>query len=182
MLVPGQSTPAEGDSDSSTTISTSAPSATGNLSQGSHRLSGGAIAGIIISCLAFVSLLMSLFVVMGRNRLYKKWISSQDGRSERTAQWALLNSNRQSWNYRHHSELTGDTPKLGTADVASVSSHIQKGYSSPPSSMSPTVPSSSQKGLPSWHWDNPQPRVIREPRELDAHSVVSLVPQSRDHE
>ncbi|KAJ5825365.1 hypothetical protein N7474_002503 [Penicillium riverlandense] len=182
MLVPGQPTPAEGNSVSNTTISKSSPSAIGNLLQGRQGLSGGAIAGIVIACFAFVVILMLFFFVMGRNRVYKQWMSSQDGRSERTAQWALFGSNRQSWHHRHHSELTGDTPKLGTADFASVSSPTQKGYSSAPSSISPPVPFTSQKGLPSWHWDNPQLRDIRGPTELEAHSVVSLVPQNKDHE
>lgn len=81
QLAPGESVPAEGDDDSSSDSSSS-----------SSKLSGGAIAGIVVGAVAFIAVLVALFFVLGRNRVYKKWMTSQDGRSERTARWALFNS------------------------------------------------------------------------------------------
>ncbi|RAL12176.1 uncharacterized protein BO97DRAFT_368807 [Aspergillus homomorphus CBS 101889] len=89
MLVPGQSIPAEGSIPSSTSISSASPSASAS-SSGSGGLSGGAIAGIVVGSVAFVGILGALFFVLGRNRVYQKWMSSQDGRTERTARWASM--------------------------------------------------------------------------------------------
>lgn len=79
QLVPGEPVPAEGDDNSSSDNSSS-------------KLSGGAIAGIVVGAVAFIAVLVALFFVLGRNRVYKKWMSSQDGRSERTARWAFFNN------------------------------------------------------------------------------------------
>ncbi|KAJ5670574.1 uncharacterized protein N7477_005937 [Penicillium maclennaniae] len=94
MLVPGQSMPAEGSeggasSTTSTTSSgiTTSAAATGG---GSHGLSTGALAGIVIASVAFVAILVALFFVLGRQRVYSQWMSSQDGRTERTARWAMF--------------------------------------------------------------------------------------------
>ncbi|PYH47808.1 uncharacterized protein BP01DRAFT_335379 [Aspergillus saccharolyticus JOP 1030-1] len=89
MLVPGQSIPAEGSIPTSTSTSSAAPSASSSSSK-SGGLSGGAIAGIVVGSVAFVGILGALFFLMGRNRVYQKWISSQDGRTERTARWAAM--------------------------------------------------------------------------------------------
>lgn len=82
QLVPGEPVPAEG---SDNTLSDSSSSS-------SSKLSGGAIAGIVVGAVAFVAILMTLFFVLGRNRVYKQWMSSQDGRAERTARWAFFNN------------------------------------------------------------------------------------------
>lgn len=79
MLVPGQSMPAEGST--STTNSPSSSSGAG--------LSYGAIAGVTVSSVVFVGILVLLFFVLDRNRVYSRWMSWQDGRNERTARWAM---------------------------------------------------------------------------------------------
>ncbi|GLA33338.1 hypothetical protein AnigIFM63309_000161 [Aspergillus niger] len=95
MLVPGQSIPAEGTiSPTSTSTSTSSPS--NSPSSGSPTLSTGAIVGIVIGSVAFIAILGALFFLLGRNRVYRQWMSSQDGRHERTARWAALLSPGQS--------------------------------------------------------------------------------------
>jgi len=82
QLVPGEPVPAEGNDNTSSDSSSSL----------SSKLSGGAIAGIVVGAVAFVAILMALFFVLGRNRVYKQWMSSQDGRAERTARWAFFNN------------------------------------------------------------------------------------------
>ncbi|KAE8139071.1 hypothetical protein BDV38DRAFT_270250 [Aspergillus pseudotamarii] len=86
QLEPWEHIPAEGESPTSSATSSPSPS-----SSGSH-LSGGAIAGIVVGAVAFIGLLVAFFFVMGRNQVYKKWMTSQDGTTERTARWALFNS------------------------------------------------------------------------------------------
>ncbi|KAB8253013.1 hypothetical protein BDV35DRAFT_375460 [Aspergillus flavus] len=86
QLEPWEHIPAEGESPNSSATSSPSPS-----SSGSH-LSGGAIAGIVVGAVAFIGLLVAFFFVMGRNQVYKKWMTSQDGTTERTARWALFNS------------------------------------------------------------------------------------------
>ncbi|RDH23337.1 hypothetical protein M747DRAFT_339026 [Aspergillus niger ATCC 13496] len=95
MLVPGQSIPAEG-TISSTSTSTSTSSPSNSPSSSSPTLSTGAIVGIVIGCVAFIAILGALFFLLGRNRVYRQWMSSQDGRHERTARWAALLSPGQS--------------------------------------------------------------------------------------
>ncbi|KAJ5484848.1 hypothetical protein N7539_004836 [Penicillium diatomitis] len=88
MLVPGQSMPAEG-SGSLSTSSTQNPSSDTATSAANKGLSGGAIAGIVVAAVVFVAILVILFFVLGRNRVYSQWMSSPDGRTERTARWAM---------------------------------------------------------------------------------------------
>ncbi|PYH94083.1 hypothetical protein BO71DRAFT_399131 [Aspergillus ellipticus CBS 707.79] len=95
MLVPGQSTPAEGyePSSNSSSSNTSNNNNNNNNNNSSSGLSGGAIAGIVVGSVAFVAILGALFFLLGRNRVYSQWMmSSQDGsgRRERTARWAAL--------------------------------------------------------------------------------------------
>ncbi|KAL4800536.1 hypothetical protein BDV19DRAFT_384349 [Aspergillus venezuelensis] len=121
MLLPGQSMPAEGnnagtgtsathasDSSSSTSpkLDTSSPhmSEPSSLSSGSSSssyLSSGAIAGIVIGAVAVVAILGVLLFLLGRNRVYRKWLSSSkgggsaiasSGKDMRTAKWALAAS------------------------------------------------------------------------------------------
>lgn len=114
MLVPGQTMPAEGEEPGSTSSSTSSPSATTSSAGGSGAsgLSGGAIAGIVVGIVAFVAILVALFFVLGRNRVYQKWMSSQDGRQERTARWALWSNSGDPW-VSHRSEMDSSTQPPG---------------------------------------------------------------------
>ncbi|KAL4884755.1 hypothetical protein BJY04DRAFT_215207 [Aspergillus karnatakaensis] len=99
MLLPGQPMPAEGDEGANTgtnpgTTATHSTSTTPSPSN-SDSLSGGAIAGIVVGAVSFVIILCVLLFLLGRNHVYKKWLShSQDGstRETRTARWALSTS------------------------------------------------------------------------------------------
>ncbi|KAE8395800.1 hypothetical protein BDV23DRAFT_81467 [Aspergillus alliaceus] len=123
QLEPWEHVPAEGETPGST--STSTPSA--GSSSGSH-LSPGAIAGIVIGGVAFVGLLVALFFVMGRNQVYKKWMTSQDGTTERTARWALFNSHggdrKSDWD---NTQPPGDQPTYMPSPDPT-----QRTFSSPP--------------------------------------------------
>lgn len=90
QLAPDEPWPAEGHENDSSGSSDSDSSRSNNSS--STHLSGGAISGIVVGGVAFVAILVTLFFVLGRNRVYKKWMSSQDGRAERTARWAFSNN------------------------------------------------------------------------------------------
>ncbi|KAL3487178.1 hypothetical protein BJX62DRAFT_10649 [Aspergillus germanicus] len=108
MLLPGQSMPAEGETNNPGTGTT--PHTTGTAtsdpntssSSSSHSSSGlgaGAIAGIVIGAVAFVIILCVLLFILGRNRVYKKWVSSSESgvgggsvNALRTAKWALSTS------------------------------------------------------------------------------------------
>ncbi|KAL4997692.1 hypothetical protein BDV10DRAFT_186074 [Aspergillus recurvatus] len=109
MLLPGQPMPAEGSSPSTVTaVPHSSPSSTTNhhaplysspsagTSSSSHTLSAGAIAGIAVGSIAFVAILCVLLFLLGRNRVYKQWLSqSHEGsggsasssKNIRTARW-----------------------------------------------------------------------------------------------
>ncbi|KAL2867047.1 uncharacterized protein BJX67DRAFT_381369 [Aspergillus lucknowensis] len=105
MLVPGQSMPAEGESTSNSgtgttphTTSTSDGSTPGSSS--SHSLGAGAIAGIVLGSVSFLIIMGALLFLLGRNHVYKKWVSSSEpgGSSNalRTAKWALSTSSAKS--------------------------------------------------------------------------------------
>ncbi|PWY67241.1 hypothetical protein BO94DRAFT_479047 [Aspergillus sclerotioniger CBS 115572] len=142
MLVPGQSMPAEGTiPPSSSATSTSTPS-----SSSSHSgLSTGAIVGIVIGSVAFVGLLGALFFLLGRNRVYKQWMSSQDGRHERTARWAALLS-----------------PSSGNTNTGPRKSEMEHSTGMPqsefPGSMGGMSPPQQQTGGGLWGWDSTQPQ------------------------
>lgn len=86
MIVPGQSTPAEGSkNEGEGSDSGSSDSSSG----GSHGLSKGAIAGIAIAAVAFVAIVGALLFLLGRNRVYQKWMTSQENHTERTQDWAM---------------------------------------------------------------------------------------------
>lgn len=182
MLVPGQSPPAEGDLPPSGTASSS-PSSTGSSDEGGGGgLSGGAIAGIVVGCVAFVAILIALFFVLGRNRIYKKWMSSEDGRTERTAQWALFNSHGE-----RKSEMTASAPGHPGDQATFVSSPdpTQRAFSPPP-----------QPASGHWSWDStnfqqqqaqqmgqmsPQSGYQRGPTELEAPVPMTQIPESHEH-
>ncbi|KAL4904649.1 hypothetical protein BDW74DRAFT_178742 [Aspergillus multicolor] len=109
MLVPGQSVPAEGENTNvnpatstnpyitSSTSSTASPETSSHSS--SSSLSAGAIAGIAIGCVVFVAILCVLLFTLGRNQVYKRWISASEPgggsmNAVRTAKWALSTSVR----------------------------------------------------------------------------------------
>lgn len=84
--------PAEGDYGSTTTDNPSEAPSNAHAAS-SHRLGGGAIAGIVIGAVAFVAVLCALIYLFARNQAYRKFFShSHEGASTsdgRTAQWAL---------------------------------------------------------------------------------------------
>lgn len=56
-------------------------------------ISGGAIAGIVVGVVAFIAVLLAVCFLWGRNRAYRKWKSTEDGRAvAMTARWAMSNS------------------------------------------------------------------------------------------
>lgn len=159
MLVPGQSAPAEGSGSSSRTSSNSYSSSGG-------RLSHGAIAGIAVACVAFVGILVALFFVLGRNRVYRQWASSQDERIERTARWAFFGSHAPSWQ-NHHSELDSNPSKRATTEVTfSTSENHPSAFSPQPGSISPYGAHSPQQPQSNWRWDTFHDRIAWGPTEL----------------
>jgi hypothetical protein len=187
MLVPGQSPPAEGggsDSTSSTSTTSTTSSATASAtasSGGGGGLSGGAIAGIVIAAVAFIAILVALFFVLGRNRVYSQWMSSQDGRTERTARWAFFNNAGGSHGNRK-SELDSNTPQTPGIDVTSVGSPdpTMRHFSPGPESVSAVGTSSPLYNAGQWNWDVPQnPRSTRPPTELEANNIIHQLPERR---
>ena len=94
MLVPGQSPPAEGSqsgssSSGSNSGSGSSPGSDSGSKSGSSGLSKDAIAGIAVAVVAFVGILCALLFILGRNLVYRKWMSSHADSSERTSRWVL---------------------------------------------------------------------------------------------
>ncbi|KAJ5143318.1 Cupredoxin [Penicillium bovifimosum] len=181
MLVPGQSPPPEGDGNGS---SGGGGDDSSHESQGkSSGLSKGAIAGIAVAGVVFVAILVALFFVLGRNRVYRQWMSSEDGRTERTARWAFFNHGEP--NSYTKSEVGSNAPapmKAAHSDITAVSSpdptvrtftpsmEINSGLSSP----------SAQQGHWSWN-DNPhQTRSSAPivPMELEGHPIGWEVPGS----
>ncbi|KAF9892701.1 hypothetical protein FE257_001103 [Aspergillus nanangensis] len=173
MLVPGQSMPAEGDLPSSTSSppSSSNTSSPNTTSSGTH-LSSGAIAGIAIGAAAFVAILIALFFTLGRNRVYKQWMSSQDATTDRTARWAFFHG-EQPW--RQKSDMGSSAQH--TADQATLPASpdpTQRTFSPGPGPHG----SYSQQGQGQGHWSweassspgfVPPPQMqMRAPTELDA--------------
>lgn len=78
MLVPGQPFPAEG---------TPAPSPSLSPAPTTH-LGAGAIAGIAVGAVAGIALLAALCFLLGRNKVYAKWVASERGdATARTTAW-----------------------------------------------------------------------------------------------
>lgn len=178
--------PAEGEDSSSSSSSGSSSSSTAgstpHSSSGGNGLSKGAIAGIVVACVAFVAILGALFFVLGRNRVYRQWMSSQDGRNERTTRWALFNG--ASADPYHRSELDSNaTPKPPATEITSISSpdHTTHTFSTGnPSSLYGA--SSPQQESGHWGWDASQhSRANRGPTELEAHPVVPEALQTREY-
>jgi hypothetical protein len=177
MLVPGQSMPAEGTEGgtSSTTSSTS-----------SHVLSTGAIAGIVVAGVAFVAILVALFFVLGRQRVYNQWISSQDGRNERTARWALFGGqSAQSDPWSRKSELESNAPKATFTDnpfVVSPDPNRHTFSSAPDGSAASMYGPSSPPISSGWTWDaQHKVRANFGPTELEANSLPHQLPGTREY-
>ncbi|KAJ5447312.1 Cupredoxin [Penicillium cf. griseofulvum] len=148
-----------------------------------HGLSTGAIAGIAVAAVVFVALLVALFFVLGRNRVYSQWMSSEDGRTERTARWAMFNHGDNG-----KSEVASTVPshKPGHVDMTAVSSPdptvrtLSPGVEVHPAHGSP----SAQQGH--WSWNEPQPQPQPYPRahtsvvatELEGHPMIWEAPGS----
>jgi hypothetical protein len=182
MLVPGQSPPAEGEGGGSSGDDKDSSS---HESHGkSSGLSKGAIAGIAIAAVVFVGILVALFFVLGRNRVYSQWMSSEDGRTERTARWALFNHGEPSGYTK--SEVGSNAPapmmKAGHADITAVSSPDPTVRT-----FSPSMDINSGPGSPSaqqghWSWNEP-PRNTRSsapiaPTELEGNPIIWEAPGS----
>ena len=183
MLVPGEKAPAEGSETSSGSSTSSSSSSTASSTGGGNGLSKGAIAGIAIACAAFVIILGALFFVLGRNRVYQKWMSSQDGRTERTTRWALFNGPvGDPWSNRRSELDSNATNKPPTAEVASVSSPDPTTRTfSPTLDGSAYGAASTRHESGNWGWESTNPRNNRGPTELEAHSVVSHPQQHGDY-
>lgn len=194
MLTPGQSPPPEGggssSSDSTSTASSVTASATASATTssaasgggGGGGLSGGAIAGIVIAAVVFVAILVALFFVLGRNRVYSQWMSSQDGRTERTARWALFNNTDGSYGNRK-SELDSNTGRAPGIDGPSVGTPdpTMRQFSPVPESVSGYGGSSPRHQSGHWNWDIPQnSHSPRGPTELEANAVIHEIPTGRN--
>ncbi|CAI7666388.1 uncharacterized protein N7487_008145 [Penicillium crustosum] len=174
MLVPGQSMPAEGDGSGSSGDDTS-----GNGSK--HGLSSGAIAGIVVAGVVFVAILVALFFVLGRNRVYSQWMSSQDGRTERTARWAMFNHGEGHGNGKSEAGSSSvPTHRPTPSDITAFSSPDPNVRT-----LSPEIGVSSGPGSPSaqqghWSWNEPppQPRVSAMATELEGHPIIWEAPGS----
>jgi hypothetical protein len=81
MLAPGEDIPTEASSTlSGTTTPTSTPSASSTPahSGGSSKLSGGAIAGIVVGAVAFLAICAALFFFVGRTKSLKEVLERKD--------------------------------------------------------------------------------------------------------
>ncbi|KAL2813122.1 hypothetical protein BJX63DRAFT_395030 [Aspergillus granulosus] len=148
MLLPGQSMPAEGETDNpgtgttphTTASATSNPSpdtSSHSSSSSSSSLSAGAIAGIVLGAVSFVAILCLMLFILGRNNVYKKWVSSsEDGCGNvnaplRTARWALSNSVEAGAGSRcGKSECEGGVGELGLTPALGPSSATRTGFGS----------------------------------------------------
>lgn len=155
MLVPGQSMPAEGNRPGDESDGSDE-----NSGGGSSSLSGGSIAGIVVGAVAFVAILVALFFVLGRNRVYQKWMTSQDGRTERTARWALFSAHSEPREMDSATQPSGDHPMYA---------------SSPDPTQRSSFPSPPQQSG-HWSWKFQQPMSFQQPNptaptELEATSI-----------
>lgn len=176
QLSPGEAPPVEGSSNGSSSSDSS------GSSSGTH-LSGGAIAGIVVGVVAFVAILVLLFFVLGRNRVYRQWMSSQDGRTERTAHWALwggggsAGTNRKSDMDPRQGHMD-DNPSTATPMYSPETMQVGGMYSpygNPPGS----PPSQHLSGQSGWGWgqslqpqqpQQPPAQPQQAPYELDSNA------------
>ncbi|KAI2674967.1 hypothetical protein DTO027I6_2445 [Penicillium roqueforti] len=173
MLVPGQSMPAEGDGSSSSSDNSSS-------SGGKHGLSTGAIAGISVAGVVFVSILVALFFVLGRNRVYSQWVSSEDGRTERTARWALFNHGELYNNGKSEAGSSVPTNNLAPVDITAVSSPDPNVCTLSPRARVTSGPGSLPMQQGHWSWNEPPPRARASAMatELEGHPIIWEAPGS----
>lgn len=164
QLVPGQAPPTEGKD--------GGQQSSDNNSSSSHHLGGGAIAGIVVGVVAFVAILVILFFVLGRNRVYRQWMSSQGERSERTARWAFFGTpGDQTWSTARKSGVESGVQPMSEHPPSFDSTQVAM---SPPTNYNPCVRHSSPPPPGVWSWDmsgipqeHNQPPPPPPPAELD---------------
>ncbi|KAJ5337157.1 uncharacterized protein N7506_005179 [Penicillium brevicompactum] len=174
MLVPGQSMPAEGGGSDT-------DSGSNDNSSGGKHLSTGAIAGISVAGAVFLGILVALFFVLGRNRVYSQWVSSQDGRTERTRRWALFNHDDQYSASNRKSEIGSTAAKPGHIDISAVSSPDPTVRTFSPGMENVSAHGGSpaaQQGH--WSWNEPPvpSRAYGAPTELEGHPIIWEAPGS----
>ena len=184
QVVPGNAPPTEGTEDGSSSPNGSP----GSSNSGESDLSGGAIAGIVIGVLVFVVILVVFFFLLGRNRVYQQWMSSQDGRTERTestARWALFNNNPgigPSWSMRKSEIDPGlqpmadhPTTHISSPDPPHCAVSPPMGTHNPYMSIGGSPPPQQGQGVVGlWNWDirqqQQQQQPLPPPIELDSNS------------
>jgi hypothetical protein len=106
-------------------------------------------------------------------------MSSQDGRTERTARWALFHSDAHS-NGNHKSEMSTSTTKPGHIDISAVSSPYPnvRTFSPGTENMSSHASPTTQQGH--WSWNEPPlvPGTHIAPTELEGHSMIYEAPDN----
>lgn len=127
MVVPGHSQPAEG--------STSLPSSSG---KSSSHLNGGAIAGVVIGVIAAFLILAALFFIMGRNKVYREFMSQNKDPSGdvRAARYVVSNSGPYTTDYKEQPTISYlSSPSSGPNAVwdGSTLYPLPQGQRSPPS-------------------------------------------------
>jgi hypothetical protein len=155
MLVPGQSPPAEGTGYSSSATDT----------HNKSSFSGGAIAGTVVGGFAFIAILVVLVITLCRKR-YKQGPSSQVGRMERTAHWAL---------FGRHGEGKSEQGLAASSSVGG-NGTLSSSSGAPQPAVSPPL-----HNVGYWNWEiamkqAPPQEEIRQPSELEARSVVGGKP------
>ncbi|KAJ5824910.1 Cupredoxin [Penicillium robsamsonii] len=181
MLVPGQPIPPEGDGGGDSSSGNDSSSGDDKSNHDKHGLSTGAIAGIAVAAVAFVAILVALFFVLGRNRVYSQWMSSEDGRTERTARWALFNHGD---NGKSEVGSAVPTHKSGPVDMTSVSSPDPTVRAMSPEVGVYSGPASPLAQQGHWSWNEPIPRTRESAiaTELEGHPIIWEAPGSTPHD
>ncbi|QQK44443.1 Cupredoxin [Penicillium digitatum] len=181
MLVPGQPMPAEGDGSGSSSGNTSGDtSGDDNSSSSKHGLSTGAIAGIAVAGVVFVAILLALFFVLGRNRVYSQWMSSEDGRTERTARWAMFNHGEPHGTGKSEAGSTDPPHKATHSDATAVCTPDPNLRTFSPAVIVTSGAGSPSTQQPHWSWNEPPQRARASAiaTELEGHPIIWEVPGS----
>lgn len=169
--------PAEGDGSGSSSDNKSSGDSS---SADKHGLSTGAIAGIAVAGVVFVAILVALFFVLGRNRVYSQWMSSEDGRTERTARWALFNHGEPYGHGKSEAGSTVPTHKPAHIDIPAVSSPDPNARTLSPGAgvISGAGSPSMQQGHGSWNEPPQRARASAMATELEGHPMIWEAPGS----